>query len=299
MRIKLKKGKQRELILNAKKEESWERLGKVLEICPMYLGNELNKEKRTLSVGIYEKLKRISNKNYDPFIVKKLNDNWGRSKGGLNSSKNTKTFIFPKESEKLAEFVGIMLGDGNINVFKNGKRVRCYAVTIAGDSNKDYEYHTKYISPLIYNLFKENPKLRKAKNRNGIYSTIYGINLIKFLKSKGLKDGNKKLNNQSIPKWILNNKKYLGACLRGLIDTDGSVHKISKNDNRIRISFTSHIPHLLNDVRKSFIRLGFSPSKVISSRQIYLTNKGDIKKYPNIIRFSNSKHLKRFEMFKR
>lgn len=298
MRIKLKRGKQRELILNAKKGKSWSELANLLDVSPLYLCNELGKEKRTLSEEVYKKLKRITNKNYDEFIICKLDDNWGRSKGGINSKGSTKDFDPPKESEKLAELFGIILGDGNIDTYSKGKKVRCYIVKIAGNLREDYEYHSSYVFKLIKELFKEKPKIREIPKHNELFSVVYGKKIIDFLKSKGLNSGNKKENNQTIPKWICSNKKYLSACLRGLIDTDGSVHHISKENKNARISFTSYIPALINDVYVSFNRLGIKTSKVIMDKKIFISSKSSISEYLKIIGFRNPKHLIRLQNLK-
>lgn len=295
MRIRLKKGKQRELILDAKKGKSWKELSILLGTSHLYLCNELGKEKRTLSEKVYKRLKRITGKNYDKFIIDKLDNNWGRSKGGINSIGNTKEFDPPKESEKLAEFFGIILGDGNIDTYSKGKKVRCYIVKIAGNLREDYEYHSNYVSKLIKELLKEKPKIRRILKQNELFSIVYGKKITDFLKSKGLNSGNKKENNQTIPKWICSNKKYLSACLRGLIDTDGSVHHISKRDKSARISFTSYIPSLINDVHRFLNKLGIKTSKIIMNRRIYISNKSGVNKYTKIIGFSNPKHLRRLQ----
>ena len=81
--------------------------------------------------------------------------NWGQIKGGKLSSGTTKTITIPPKNEKLAELVGILLGDGNIHVYK-GKKSTSYAVRIAGDSNKDKKYLIDYVKPLCDSLFDVN-----------------------------------------------------------------------------------------------------------------------------------------------
>ena len=85
MRIKLDKGKQRELILEAKGNKTWKEISKILRINEQYLYRELMNEKRLMSDRIYNQLCNLVNKDFDRFILEKLDDNWGRSKGGLNS----------------------------------------------------------------------------------------------------------------------------------------------------------------------------------------------------------------------
>lgn len=297
MRIKLKKGKQAELITLAKKDKTWLELSKELDIVPDYIRNELRKEKRLLSEKVYLTLCELTKTNYEKFIEEKLNDNWGRLKGGLNSEGNTKKIKLPRKSEYLSELIGTILGDGHIESYTKGTKIRCYSITITGDSRNDKEYLSNYITNIIKKLFREDTKIKESEDSNTLYLRVYGKEIVKFLNNLGLKSGNKKENNQSIPKWIKNNKNYLIPCLRGLVDTDGSIHYISKNNKNLRISFTSYIPNLLNDVRNSLIKLGFNPSKIINEKQIFLSRKENIERYIKTIGFSNEKHLNRIKKF--
>lgn len=132
MRIKLKKGYQQRLILSAKTKHqlSWRSLSKILGINEMYLALELKNEKRLLSEEIYKKLNKLTEVNYEQYIETRLDDNWGRSKGGLNSIRKPKLLI-KKPSKELSEFIGIMLGDGNI-----WSRQHYYYIHICGDKEK-------------------------------------------------------------------------------------------------------------------------------------------------------------------
>ncbi len=299
MRIVLEKTKQRELIEKAKLDSTWDELSKMLNINPHYLSTELRKEQTYLSEEVYRKLCNIINKNFDKFIIKKLENNWGQIKGANITSRNTKEFEVPKESDELAELFGAILGDGHLEEIKRDKKVRCYSVTITGDSSNDKDYILNHIKDLFKRVFNETGRLFYVKNKRAIFLRVHGKKIIEFVKKKGINPGNKKDNNQGIPDWIKSNADYLKVCIRGLIDTDGSVHYISKTNKNLRISFTSHIPKLLMEVRNSLIGLGFSPSKIIRERQVFLSSKYDISKYIKDIGFKNQKHLKRLESLQR
>lgn len=297
MRIVLKKGKQKELIFLAKRDSTWKILSEKLNISKGYLRNELKKEALTLHEELYNKLCKLANKNFDKHIAKKLDDNWGRSKGGKNSPKNLKNVGLIKRDENLAEVFGIVLGDGHLEEFKKDKKVRCYSLIISGNSETDLNYMTKYIPLLFERSFGIKGSLFFDKKRKVVYYKLYGKNLVEFIKLHGISSGNKKKNNQGIPKWIKENKNYLIKCLRGLIDTDGSIHYISRYNKNLRINYTSHIPNLLRDVRDALIFLGFNPSKIICDRQIFLSSQGNIEKYLNEIGFGNQKNLNRLKSF--
>lgn len=296
MRIVLEKNKQKELIELTKEKFTWEELANQIKLNSNYLMNELRHEKRNLSEQAYKILCNMSNLNFDKFIINKLDDNWGRTKGGTNSKGNPKAFIEPKESEELAELFGIILGDGHVEWINQGKKIRSYAIVIAGDSRNDKVYLEKYVSNLFSKLFGESGTLGFPKFANSVLLRIHGKKIVEFVNRKGIKSGNKKVNNQAIPAWILKNQNYLRACLRGLIDADGCIYYISKKTNRnLRISFTSCIPALMDDVKNSFIKLGFNPSKILREKEIYLSSKQDVNKFIDEIGFSNDKHLKRLE----
>lgn len=290
---------QKEVINLAKKNFSWRELSKEIGVCEGYLRNELRNEKRLISEKTYENLCRVAEKNLDRYIEKKLEDNWGKSKGGFASEKKLKKIIIPERNNDLAEAIGIILGDGHLSEFVVGKKIRNYSIRIAGNMDTDIDYMTNYIPSLFKKLFKEKGKLHSSKKSFTGYFTLYGKEYILLMKSLGINSGNKKKNNQGIPNWIKKDKNLLKKCIKGLIDTDGSVHIISKNNHNLRIDYTSYISRLINDVRMSFIRLGFSPSKIINNKHFFLSKQEDIKKYINEIGFGNQKNLNRLESLRK
>jgi len=143
---------------------------------------------------------------------------------------------------KLAEFYGIMLGDGNSykTSFYNSRTDKrgVYVIRVVGHSKLDIDYLIDYVKPLIEKLFEVNVKVRKHNVRNFITLDAYGKQLVDFLELKGFSSGNKIKNKLKIPKWIKENKNYLKVCLRGLYDTDGSVYKLM-GQNSHQICFTN------------------------------------------------------------
>ncbi|MFH1785250.1 MAG: hypothetical protein ABH842_02390 [Candidatus Micrarchaeota archaeon] len=78
--------------------------------------------------------------------------------------------------EELAEFVGILLGDGNIGIYKstvNGRIKTQYRIKITLNSVKDKEY-SKYVASLIKIIFGKDPKIRfRKKCRGSGYLSIW------------------------------------------------------------------------------------------------------------------------------
>ncbi len=299
MRIKLKGGKQRELILKAKGNFTWKKLSEKLNLSEGYLKNELGKEKRLCSEISYNSLCAIVKEDFDSFIIERLDDNWGRSKGGLVARKNLKEINNPEKNGDLSEIIGIILGDGHVCSYARDKKIGNYFIRIAGNSETDMDYIKRYIPQLFNKVFEENGHLHFSKDKYVGYFTIYGKNYVDLMVALGIRPGNKKDNNQGLPEWIRKNPEFLSRCIRGLIDTDGSIHKIAKDNYNLRIDYTSYIPKLITDVRESFIELGFSPSKIINRKHFFLSKQEEVRRYINEVGFGNQKNLNRFKSFEK
>jgi intein/homing endonuclease len=256
MRIFLKKGYQRKLVLLAKNNFTWSELSHKISLSQGYLRNALLKEEASLEEKVYKKLCEIADINFDKFIFQKKEDNWGQSKGGNNSgSFREPKLLIEKPSEELAELVGIILGDGNIYC-KRGY----YYVRIAGDLKKDKDYLSNYVKPLFEKVFGYKMHFIEQRKYNCLYISIGNKDVVHTLKYFGLKSGDKLKNNVRIPKWVFKSDKYLRACIRGLIDTDGSICPITGRDYPY-IWFTSAILNLRRDFSLAMKKLGIKTSR--------------------------------------
>jgi len=301
VRIKLKKGKQKEFILLAKGIATWMEFSKKLGVPANYLAGDMKSEKVLISKEIFNKLCEISGEDFDLHVIDVLKDNWGRSMGGLNSPGSTISIKIPEYCFGLAEFVGAVLGDGHVHYTKKSygdKKVGVYQIRITGDLRYEKEYH-HYLGELAKTLFNLIPRYSVGKNKNERYLFLSSRNLVEFFIKMGISPGSKITNQSTIPQWIYKNSEYMKACLRGLMDTDGCIHSMSKRDfNLLRINFKNHNYRLLHDTRKMFISLGFHPSKIICGNVFYISRQGEIDKYLKEIGFSNKKHLDRLNEFK-
>jgi len=295
-RIKLKKGYQKKLIEKCKNIGgfSWKELGSALDISSDYLRIDLKSENIYLSKRLYDKLSEISGLNYNRFILERLDKNWGRSKGGrLSKPKEKQTKLLVKDySIELAEIIGIMLGDGNM-----WERKGFYYVRVCGHSTKDRKYLINHVKPLIKKIFNINMQTYKHRTNNELYLTKGSKDLVFTLKNYGLKSGDKIKNNKGIPEWVFSSNDYLKACIRGLIDTDGSVTPIT-NRNYTYIWFTNKNAALRNDFERAMKILGYKISKwnFSGTPETYIGNKKGIRKFYKEIGFNNPKHKQRFMM---
>jgi len=159
------------------------------------------------------------------------------------------------ESEDLAEIIGVLLGDGSIS-----KDCRTLIITL---NQIDEPNYVIYVKNLIKSTLKQEPSVIDLTNNKAIQLRIYNNGIINGLLSKGLKSGNKVKNQVNVPLWIKKNHRYMIRCLKGLLDTDGSIF-IARKNNEIRINFKNNSKPLVEDFREMCDNLQIRTSKVNS-----------------------------------
>lgn len=223
----------------------------------------------------------------------------GRRKGGIKAISNlrkngftpyVKRYRLPFGfNEKLAEYVGIMLGDGCITPGQ---------CNITLNSVADREY-AQFVSQFEKNLFGEGPKLYKRKDSKALVLYYNSRFIIRYLLSIGLKIGSKVKQQVDVPNWIKNNPYYKIACVRGLMDTDGGIflHRYKVNGKEYayrKICFTNRSIPLLIFVKETLEELGFT-SKMISNvvnKQVWLYNNIEVMDYLKKIGTNNPRLLR-------
>ncbi|MBI5765605.1 hypothetical protein HZA71_00045 [Candidatus Falkowbacteria bacterium] len=323
-RIIFKKGKQKTFLIDVKSigKYSNKKIGKLCGVHGRTISGWLS-EKTSMPLGSAKKLAKI-------FLVKLPNDceikpafwytkqaghiggmkrfkKYGylgnkesRRLGGIRAQithrklgtkfKQRKKIIIPRRSEKLSEFIGILLGDGGI-----GK----YQISISLNSSTDFEY-SNFIVKLINELFKIE-LYKTVREKNCLQIIASSISLVEFLTKEGLPQGNKVRYQVDVPSWIKKGRYYRKACLRGLIDTDGCVYidnHISvkgKKYSNICLDFTNRSFPLLDFIYESLLKLSFQPQRYKYS--IKLRREADIWKYYKQVGSSNQKHFKKFNDF--
>lgn len=195
----------------------------------------------------------------------------------------------PTYSEMLAEFTGIMLGDGGITHNQ---------LTITLNKDDDREY-ILFVVHLLNTLFKA-PVGKLVREKYHIKRlAISRSRLVQFCHTDlELPIGNKLAGDLHIPQWIMKSKRYQQACLKGLIDTDGCIYaERHYYKNRIyqypRLNLVSLSPRLRCEVRQVFHNLGFS-GIIRNSRCVQLEKNEEIARYFKVIGTNNPKHRLRY-----
>lgn len=225
----------------------------------------------------------------------------GRRLGGINSYANrrlrqdsifySKSIKHPRPSEKLAEFIGIMIGDGNITN---------YQATIYLSSLVDCEY-ADFVEELIIELFGVAPKRSIKVRSNCIVIRVSSIKLVELLLSLGLPRGDKIRQRLDIPSWVKADVSYSLACIRGIFDTDGCVfeetHRIKgKVYSYPRWSLVSASSDLRESVSSILIEQEFA-ARIRGNRSVNLERLTDVQTYFRVVGSSNPKHLARWQRF--
>lgn len=331
-RIKFKKDFQTKFLTNIQKSSGlgWPDLAERLEIHKRTLF-DWRKEKYTISENAFKKCLKLSKNKIDIPRYKVLPDFWsiekaarkgglvvaqkyggpgtpkGRKRGGLVSQRRRRLYperyqqcnirkriIKPSNIPLLAEFFGIVLGDGGIN---SDHQV---VITVHRKDGKEY---TSFICDLAKRLFSLVPavyRYRSLKSKNVVGITISSIALVEFLLSKGLKKGNKVRQQVNVPSWIKKDPELSRGCLRGLIDTDGCVygHRHVSHGCKcynIGLQFSNRSVPLLFFVKQTLSAFNFSPKH--HGHGIYLFRESEVCRYAKEVGFSNPYHFKRLQIF--
>lgn len=225
----------------------------------------------------------------------------GRRKGGLASMffhkanrtrfKTLKSIKIPGDSEKLAEFIGIMMGDGHLSN---------YQASVTTNSETDKK-HALFVKELIKNLFNVNASIKVRPLKSTVVVVASSKSLVNFLNYKGMPIGNKIQNNLKKPDWI-DSQKYQKAFLRGLFDTDGCIyldaHKVNgKTYKHLGWTITSYADQLVIDILTTLRGLGFSPTHQTTQKSVYLRRQKEVDRYFQEIGTHNQKHYNRYMRF--
>ena len=323
-RVIFPKGEQRQFLLKAKKKSklSWVLLAKKVNVHQRTI-NSWKREEYSMSLLALNKLCQIAHLK-SPLSIEIRDRYWYTKIGGkiagklvyqkygtvggdpetrkrkwlawwkkigrfqLSSYFLAKKIRKPQKNSRLAEFAGIMIGDGGIT-----KR----QVTVTLNCKTDKKY-IAFVESLFKRLFGVNPALYKRERESVINIVVSRTKLVSLCRSIGLKVGNKLAQNLDIPEWIKENERFSKACIRGLVDTDGCIFEECHNiKNRRycypRLSLVSASQQLRFSVFTILKRLGFTPV-IRNNRSVQLESLREIRKYFKIIGTNNYKHQKRF-----
>jgi hypothetical protein len=184
----------------------------------------------------------------------------------LNTNRNLQAYV-----------IGIAIGDGNLS--KPSPR----AVRLRITCDKKYPKLINRIAKSLKRLLPEN-RIQIVDRNTFVDVSIHSNHLESLLGWKANK-GPKFIQKVRIPDWIKIDKSYIASCLRGLLETDGSVYL----DRGYRMVIFSTInTELANDVLSLFQLIGYKPHiyKIKQQKNRYdIAYKYQIRLSKNVDRF--------------
>jgi len=225
-----------------------------------------------------------------PVKIKFSNSNLSLDASNVKFSRSdlSKKIKLPtKLTPELAEEIGMHFGDG----FLSNKK---YDYRLKGNPKDEKGYYTNYIKPLFKELYNIDIKLKESWKSFGF--ELYSQAIWEFkVKVIGIKPGKKY--DLDFPDTLkVNDVEVLGAFLRGLFDTDGSLSFKSKYGYKtyypaIEISLTSK--KLIKNVAEILLMMGFNPwigfNKNYGRISIYGIRA--FKRYGELVGWSSPKNL--------
>ncbi|PIZ52276.1 hypothetical protein COY27_00745 [Candidatus Woesearchaeota archaeon CG_4_10_14_0_2_um_filter_33_13] len=210
---------------------------------------------------------------------------------------------FPKEiTPLLAEEIGLHLGDGSMNYYKNKGLYQ-----LRGHINDDKEHYQTRIKLIYEELFNLKINLREMPS-SGVYGfQVWNTTLVDY-KNKVLSLPLGKKLNFMVPKDIERNKSLSEHFLRGYFDTEGCLYLERKNNKLYpRVEFSTISEQFFAQLKRILTNLNFRFCSSTENRAkngwenlyrlringITMTNR-----WFNEIRPKNPKHINKFNIIR-
>ncbi len=184
----------------------------------------------------------------------------------------------------LAYVIGAALGDGNLSN-PNGRATR---LRITCDAK--YPNLANELAEALKTLFPKNKVSFVVGPKDTYFNLSVYSNKLNDLMPWKVHGGSKFLQKARVPQWVLDNKTYSAACLKGLLQTDGSIYE---DRGYKMINFTNNIIYLAQDVKTMFVRLGYE-ARMYKTNQKSGRAKYTVRLAKNVDHFLQETRLQKF-----
>lgn len=175
-------------------------------------------------------------------------------------------------SGDLAEFIGVVLGDGNISKFPRTERL----IISANSNNRGF---IQRYAKLARKFFRKEPTLMKARDKNNVRISVFQNAISKRL---GIPTGDRSAARIMIPSWVWSRKHFVRRLIRGLFEAEGSI-SIHRPTYTYNLQFSNKNPSLLKITKKGLKYLGYHPE--IRPTSVRLRKKQEVEKFMESVRF--------------
>ncbi|MFH0978092.1 MAG: hypothetical protein V1837_02200 [Candidatus Woesearchaeota archaeon] len=217
-----------------------------------------------------------------------------------------------KMTADLAEFIGIMIGDGHLGLYigkqRSGTALKRSSVIIS--CNSEERGYCCHIAKLFYTLFNLKLSFEPDPRSKAVYLKAHSKAVVQFLNLVLGIPINRKTDTANIPQIIKNGQdEFKYAFLKGLADTDFSVTFRKRPGKghvypRIKAAFKSR--SLIDDLGEILKGVGFTYCKVYNEKVyrkgseipdlrhgLYLNGVSNFRAWCDTIGFSNPKFIKK------
>jgi hypothetical protein len=195
-----------------------------------------------------------------------------------------------KVDSRMAEFLGMLIGDGCISRFISQGRVK-FEVAFTGNLS-EFDYYNDFLKPVVEGLFPVKGRLL-VRDDNTVRLHFRSKRLAMYFLSLGLPLGKKK--DASIPLRVTG-RRLLVAFIRGFYHAEGSIYRryskkypyhSRKYDRYQVVQFRCTLRTLMMQLHNGIKALGIVPTRLSEKGGVYtfrITNQAEIRKFMHIIR---------------
>ncbi|MEK6891405.1 MAG: LAGLIDADG family homing endonuclease [Nanoarchaeota archaeon] len=203
--------------------------------------------------------------------------------------------------DRIAEFIGVMLGDGSIGLYntKAGNKIKKHHVVKVTLDSRNKRY-IEYVSNLMKEVLDVEPRIYFKKNENTADIRTFRRNKFEYVTNNlGLKLS-PKWNTMEIPKDYMKDDLY-PFILRGLFDTDGSVTIFNNNGTKyprieIKICPSPAQDQFLDIIKK--LNFNYTVQNLDKGKiRVRISGKNELEKWFKIVGSSNDNYLERMAPF--
>lgn len=188
----------------------------------------------------------------------------------INIGKIRSVYPTPRHTKKLAFFIGLVHGDGNITVFP---RTECLTIAL----NTKYPKLVAYTKKIMWELFGREPSINRIGNCDRV--RIYQKNISSRL---GIPSGKRRYSKIGLPEWIWRNKELIISALKGYFEAEGS-YSIHLPTCTYNFQFSNRNDRLRADVERGLKYLGYHPE--IRPIYVRLRKKAEAESFYKLIKF--------------
>lgn len=182
--------------------------------------------------------------------------------------------VYPrfKQNGDLAELIGVMLGDGNIEKFPRTERLLIF-------SNSNNRGFIKRYGAIVGRMFNKRPYIYLQSKQNCVRISLYEKSISSRM---GIPCGSRKKLKIIVPKWILAKREHIVRYLRGLYEAEGSVSFHIPTCTH-KFVFSNLNESLLNVVYQLMVQLGFHPS--IGKGRVQISRRAEVARAVELLQF--------------